>query len=332
MTHEIDSILESQKKVFLITGVAGFIGSNILEYLLLKNQRVIGIDNFSTGSKENLSAVTEKLTSDQKKNFTFLEGDIRNSSDCFRATRDAEIVLHHAALGSVPRSILDPISTHEVNTLGFLNMIDAAKETDIEKFIFASSSSVYGDSMELPKVEKNIGIPLSPYALSKLNNEQYSSIYSKLHNFHSIGLRYFNVFGKRQNPFSQYSAVIPLWINAVKNNNPLMIFGDGTTSRDFCYIKNVIDANLQAALSQNILQQSEVFNIAYGETNSLNVLSNLIITLFSDNDTELDILYKDFRPGDIKDSFADISKARKMINYDPKYSLQDGLQELRLIY
>ena len=314
---------------WLVTGAAGFIGSNLLHALLSLNQKVIGLDNFATGKKENLEDVKSLLDAKLWANFTFVEGDIRNLEVCKDLCGKADIVLHQAALGSVPRSIKNPIDTHQVNVDGFLNMLVSAQETKVKRFVYASSSSVYGDNPNLPKVESSIGNPLSPYAASKLMNEIYASVFSKVHNFASVGLRYFNVFGPRQDPNGQYAAVIPRWINAVVQNEQCTIFGDGKTSRDFCFIENVVVANILAALSDPEKTSGHCpINIGNSDTTSLSDLNQYIRTEVSNQTGKPqspEPKYEDFRPGDVRHSLADISKAKDLIEYEPVSNVREGL-------
>ncbi len=323
----IEDELNSQPRRWLITGVAGFIGSNLLENLLRLDQSVIGLDNFSTGYSTNLKEVQSTVTKDQWSNFDFLEGDIKDLEVCMSACKGVDSILHQAALGSVPRSIKDPIATNSTNINGFLNMLVASKEYNIESFTYASSSSAYGDHLALPKVENTIGNPLSPYALTKLVNEQYAEIFSKNFGLNTIGLRYFNVFGKRQNSQGAYAAVIPKWASAMINGDDIEIYGDGETSRDFCFIDNVIQANLLSALAKH-QAKNEIYNVALGERTTLNQLYGYIKNSLE----ELGILYsknpeyKDFRSGDVRHSEADISKARNNLLYEPIYKIRQGIE------
>ncbi len=320
--------LNNNSEKWLVTGVAGFIGSNLLEFLLQNNQIVIGIDNFSTGNKRNLLQVKDTVTHDEWKNFKFHDGDICDYDLCFKTTMKVDYVLHQAALGSVPRSIKDPISSNRSNISGFLNMIMASKENKVKRFVYAASSSTYGDHPDLPKVENKIGNPLSPYAITKYVNELYSNIFSSTYGFHSIGLRYFNVFGKRQDPDGAYAAVIPKWINAMMKGEEISIYGDGLTSRDFCYVDNAVQANILAAMSN--ISQSEIFNVAYGGNTNLNELYAKIRENLERNhiNYELRPVYKDFRDGDVRHSQADISKAKNLLGYAPKYNIDQGLKEV----
>lgn len=306
-----------EDKSFLVTGGAGFIGSNLVEYLLKYGAKKVRVlDNFATGSKENLKAFIDNPA------FELIEGDIRNFNDCQNAVQGIEYVSHQAALGSVPRSINDPITTNDVNISGFLNMLVAARDANVKRFIYAASSSTYGDHPALPKIEDNIGNPLSPYAVTKYVNELYSSVFSKSYNFHTIGLRYFNVFGPRQNPKGPYAAVIPLFIECALQNTPPHINGDGETSRDFTYVENAIQANIKALLTVGIVK-SEVINIAFGERTTLNELWDKLCKI-----TKIDVqpIYRDERIGDVKHSLANIDKAEQLIGYKPEISVFDSLE------
>lgn len=313
-----------KNKSILVTGGAGFIGSNLCDALLKNNNKVFCLDNFSTGKKKNI----EPFFHD--KNFTFIEGDIRNLKDCYLATKDANYVLHQAALGSVPRSIKDPISSNDVNVSGFLNMLIASRDNNIKRFVYAASSSTYGDSDILPKVEDKIGKPLSPYAVTKYVNELYADVFSKTYNLETIGLRYFNVFGKNQDPNGAYAAVIPKFVSQLIKNESPVINGDGSYSRDFTYIENVVQANLLSLLTNNKDAINTVYNIAYGERNTLNDLINYLKKYLSDYDSDilnLNINYGPERSGDIPHSHACIKKARKLLKYNPQFSLKEGLQK-----
>ncbi len=320
--------LQKNQYTWLVTGCAGFIGSNLTEFLLSKNQKVVGLDNFSTGKKENLASIKSSLEHEAYENFQFVEGDIRNLTTCLEVSKDVDYILHQAALGSVPRSIKDPINSHDNNVNGQLNMLYAAKENSVKNIVYASSSSVYGDHPILPKVESEIGEQLSPYAVTKYVNELYGKIFWRTYKLNNIGIRYFNVFGKRQDPDSIYAAVIPKWVKAMLHGDDVCIFGDGTTSRDFCYIKNVIQMNLLAALSKNKDSFGEVFNCACHDQTDLNTLFNLLKNNLSQYRPELKYLkpiYQDFRPGDVKHSNADITKATEMLGYSPEYFIKEGL-------
>ena len=334
--------LAADPKTWLVTGVAGFIGSNLLEALLQLNQRVVGLDNFSTGYQHNLDEVHSSVSAEQWANFQFVQGDIRNLDDCRRAmvfsqysalsTRHSEVdyVLHQAALGSVPRSIEDPISTNQSNIDGFLNMLVAARDAKVNRFVYAASSSTYGDHPDLPKVEDKIGKPLSPYAVTKLVNELYADVFARTYGFKTIGLRYFNIFGRRQDPNGAYAAVIPKWIAAMIRNEPVYINGDGETSRDFCYIDNAVQANLLAATTENKAATNQVYNVAVGELTSLNDLYRHLRDNLARRFpplTDARAIHRDFRVGDVRHSLADIRKAEKFLGYEPTYRIEDGLKE-----
>ncbi|EKE10400.1 MAG: hypothetical protein ACD_16C00038G0006 [uncultured bacterium] len=319
------SLKEGQKKAWLVTGCAGFIGSNLLEALLKNDQVVIGLDNFSTGKKNNIEDILAFLTEEQIKNFTFVEGDIRDNKLCHEVTKNVDYVLHQAALGSVPRSLKDPITTNEVNVSGFLNVLSASQENKVSRFVYASSSAVYGDSRALPKSENKIGKPLSPYAVSKRTNELYGEVFSRCYSMPTFGLRYFNVFGPRQDPESVYAAVIPLWIMALLRDQPCYINGDGSHSRDFCYVNNVVEANIKAALTQNPQTYGQVFNIAFGKQTTLQELYSLTKEHIGPV-KELQPIYREERPGDVKHSLANIDQAKTLLGYDPKYSFEEGLR------
>ena len=315
---------------WLVTGVAGFIGSHLLETLLKLNQKVIGLDNFSTGRRENLKEVQSLVTTDQWNNFRLMEADIRDPESCRAACVEVDIVLHQAALGSVPRSIADPISTNQSNVDGFLNMLVAARDAGVKRFVYASSSSTYGDHPELPKVEGRIGRPLSPYAATKYMNELYAGIFANAYQFKTIGLRYFNIFGPRQDPNGAYAAVIPKWFSGILAGQEVYIYGDGETNRDFCYIANCVQANLLAARTGNEKSLNQVYNIACGESTSLNCLFDMIkerIAPFAPPAVKQKPTYKDFRPGDVRNSLADIGKAKEFLGFRPQYSVIQGLNE-----
>ena len=308
----------------LVTGGAGFIGSNLCEELLKASCEIVCLDNFSTGKFENIRHLLDD------KNFHLIVGDIRNLGDCRRAMEDVEFVLHEAALGSVPRSIKDPITTNEVNISGFLNMLVAARDAKVKRFIYATSSSTYGDSQSLPKVEDVIGKPLSPYAITKYVNELYAGVFSKTYGMECIGLRYFNVFGRRQDPDGAYAAVIPLFIKKLIHHESPVINGDGEYSRDFTYIKNVIQMNLLAMNTQNPEALNTVYNTAFGEQTTLNQLAAYLKEYLSEYDpaiTNIEILHGPNRLGDIPHSLASIEKAKRLLNYNPQYSLKQGLKE-----
>jgi UDP-N-acetylglucosamine 4-epimerase len=321
--------LKTNKSTWLITGAAGFIGSNLLETLLKLNQNVIGLDNFATGYQHNLDEVETLVSAEQWQAFTFIEGDIRDLQTCHQACKGVDYVLHQAALGSVPRSIEDPIATNQANIDGFLNMLVAARDAEVKRFVYAASSSTYGDHPDLPKVEDKIGKPLSPYAVTKVVNELYADVFARTYGFNTIGLRYFNIFGKRQDPNGAYAAVIPKWISAILKGETVYINGDGETSRDFCYIKNAVQANLLAATVEDEAATNQVFNIAVGDRTTLNEIYKLILEgLAVDNELPETILkYRDFRAGDVRHSLADVSKARNLLGYQPSHRVGMGLEE-----
>lgn len=326
--QELTANLSASESTWLITGVAGFIGSNLLETLLKLNQRVIGLDNFSTGFQENLDEVRLLVSEKQWARFNLIVGDIRNLDDCRKACLEVDYVLHQAALGSVPRSLIDPIATNEVNISGFLNMLVAARDMRVKSFTYAGSSSTYGDHPALPKVENLIGSPLSPYAVTKYVNELYADVFARVFGFNSIGLRYFNVFGARQNPHGEYSAVIPRWIMAILKGEDILINGDGDTSRDFSYIENIIQANLLAATCENISVQNQIYNVAFGGTTSLNQLFKYLsdILLCQGVNYSKQPTYMKFRDGDVRHSHADITKISANLGYVPLKSIQHGLE------
>ena len=320
--------LKSNPKVWLITGVAGFIGSNLLEHLLKLDQTVVGLDNFATGHQRNLDEVERLVTEAQWSHFHFIEGDILSYETCCKAVKGVDYVLHQAALGSVPRSIADPLTSNGVNISGFLNVLHASKEEGVESFTYAASSSTYGDHPALPKVEENIGNPLSPYAITKYVNELYAGIYARSYGFKTIGLRYFNVFGKRQDPNGAYAAVIPKWIAAMVVGEDVFINGDGETSRDFCFIENTVQMNLLAATAQDAAK-NQIYNVAVGDTTTLNDLFLLIKDSLNSISVEVksDPIYREFRAGDVRHSQADISKATNLLGYKPSHDVKSGLSE-----
>lgn len=321
--------LVAAPKTWLVTGVAGFIGSNLLETLLKLNQTVVGLDNFATGYQKNLDEVQSLVSSEQWDRFSFIEGDIRNFADCQKACSGVDYVLHQAALGSVPRSLADPITTNEVNISGFLNMLTAARDAQVKSFTYAASSSTYGDHPGLPKLEDKIGKPLSPYAVTKYVNELYADVFARSYGFKCVGLRYFNVFGRRQDPDGAYAAVIPKWTAAMIKNDTVFINGDGETSRDFCYIENTVQANILAATTQNEDATNQVYNVAVGDRTTLNELFNAIKSALSDNGVtyEQEPTYRDFRPGDVRHSQAGIDKAKSLLGYVPQYDISQGITE-----
>jgi len=319
--------LQESSKTWLITGVAGFIGSNLLETLLKLNQRIIGLDSFSTGHQKNLNEVKALVSADQWESFSFIEGDIRNVETCQQAVTGVDYILHQAALGSVPRSISDPVLTNSANIDGFLNMLTAAKNANVKSFVYAASSSTYGDHPALPKVENIIGKPLSPYAVTKLVNELYADVFFKTYQFKSVGLRYFNVFGPRQDPNGAYAAVIPKWTAAMIANEDVFINGDGETSRDFCFIDNVVQANILSATTE--IEQNEVLNVALGDRTTLIELFNGIKQALTENDTvyNKEAVLREFRAGDVRHSQANIDKSKRLLGYLPTHRIEQGLSE-----
>jgi len=316
--------IQLTKKKILVTGGAGFIGSNLTEALLKLNNEVICLDNFATGKKEN---ITPFLTNP---NYTLIEGDIRKLSDCQLAVKGVDYVLHQAALGSVPRSIKDPITSNEVNVGGFLNMLTASRDSDVKRFIYAASSSTYGDSEVLPKVEEKIGKPLSPYAITKYVNELYADVFSKTYGLETIGLRYFNVFGRKQDPNGAYAAVIPKFVSQFMAGESPVINGNGEFSRDFTYIDNVIQANLLSMITDNKEAINTVYNVAFGERNTLKDLVELLkkfLTEFDSKIKDIQVIYGPNRAGDIPHSLASIDKAKNLLAYNPQFSLEKGLKE-----
>lgn len=321
--------LQQQPKTWLITGVAGFIGSNLLEKLLLLGQRVVGLDNFSTGFQHNLDEVQATVSAEQWQNFKFIQGDICNLEDCQAACAGVDYVLHQAALGSVPRSIENPIATNASNISGFVNMLVAAKEAQVKNFVYAASSSTYGDHPALPKQEDIIGNPLSPYAVTKYVNELYASVFQRCYGFNSIGLRYFNIFGKRQTPDGAYAAVIPKWTAAMIQGDTVYINGDGSTSRDFNYIANAVQANLLAAITENTAALNQIYNVAVGGRTDLNQLFNMLTETLAKNAVNYTqaAVYRDFRAGDVRHSQADISKIQTLLGYQPQFNIAQGIEQ-----
>jgi len=320
--------LKNEQRTWLITGVAGFIGSNLLEALLKLDQRVVGLDNLSTGYQKNLDEVQSLVSKEQWSHFNFIEGDIRNLEDCQLACNGVDFVLHQAALGSVPRSIEDPINTNSVNISGFLNMLVASRDAKVRRFVYAASSSTYGDHPDLPKVEDRIGKPLSPYAVTKFANELFAEVFTRTYGLESIGLRYFNVFGRRQDPNGAYAAVIPKWIASLILNQEVFINGDGSTSRDFCYVDNAVQANILSATTEEGGAINQIYNIAVGDQTSLNELySHLkkILEMHISQLSDAKPIYRDSRVGDIQHSLADIGKAKKLLGYQPAHKIVDGL-------
>ena len=331
---ELQEYLKYNQSTWLVTGVAGFIGSNLLEKLLILNQRVVGLDNFDTGYQYNIDQAIQdanKATGkDLSNNFKFINGDIRDIEDCKEACDGVDYVLHQAALGSVPRSIEDPINTNRANIDGFLNMLVASKNANVKRFVYAASSSTYGDHPDLPKVEDKIGNPLSPYAVTKVVNELYASVFAKTYGFKAIGLRYFNIFGKRQDPNGAYAAVIPKWVAAILDKDYVYINGDGETSRDFCYIDNTVQMNLLAATTSNDEAVDQVYNVALNDRTSLNQLYQMIEERLMQRTQGLvkkEPIYRDFRAGDVRHSQANIEKAQTLLNYQPTHKIDAGLDE-----
>ncbi len=318
--------LRASPRVWLVTGCAGFIGSNLVETLLALDQQVVGLDNFATGKQRNLDQIAAAVP-DRWSNFRFLEGDIRDRATCEAAVAGVDVILHQAALGSVPRSMADPMTSHEVNVTGFLNMLDAARREGVGRFIYAASSSTYGDEPTLPKREDRIGNPLSPYAATKLIDEIYATAFHKAYGYAATGLRYFNVFGPRQDPDGAYAAVIPKWTSAMIAGEPITINGDGLTSRDFCFIDNTVQANLLAALAPDEIQ-GQVFNVAVGERNTLGELFAMLRSQLAQYQVHYDMppITGEFRPGDVRHTQADIGKARDMLGFAPTHSVHEGIK------
>lgn len=329
----LEQRLQKSPKTWLVTGVAGFIGSNLLETLLKLDQWVVGLDNFSTGHQYNIDEVQSLVAPEQWQRFKFFEGDIRNLKDCQRACEGVNYVLHQAALGSVPRSLNDPVTTNATNIDGFLNMLVAARDVAVQSFTYAASSSTYGDHPGLPKVEGIIGRPLSPYAVTKYVNELYADVFARSYGFKTIGLRYFNVFGKRQDPNGAYAAVIPKWTAAMIQNEEVFINGDGETSRDFCFIENAVQANLLAATADEEAK-NEVYNVAVGDRTTLNDLYRALQSALAECGASYPQgpIYRDFRPGDVRHSQADINKAAEKLGYAPDYRISAGISKAMLWY
>ena len=325
--EELLQDLPKNPKTWLVTGVAGFIGSNLLETLLNLDQKVVGLDNFATGHQHNLDEVQGEVTAEQWSRFSFVEGDIRSLADCKQACSGVDYVLHQAALGSVPRSLNDPITSNETNISGFLNMLVAARDAKVASFTYAASSSTYGDHPGLPKVEDVIGKPLSPYAVTKYVNELYADVFARSYGFNTIGLRYFNVFGKRQDPGGAYAAVIPKWTAAMINGEDVFINGDGETSRDFCYIDNTVQANLLAAITAKADARNQVYNVAVGDRTTLNQLFDAIRSALEANGINQNAppIYREFRAGDVRHSQADVGKARALLGYEPEFAINAGV-------
>lgn len=333
MPKQYDKIcaqLQKEPATWLITGVAGFIGSNLLEKLLMLDQRVVGLDNFSTGFEKNLKEVQSLVSQEQWSRFRFIEGDIRKLADCQQACKDVDYILHEAALGSVPRSLEDPIRTNENNISGMLNMLVAARDNNVKRIVYAASSSTYGDHPGLPKVEDIIGKPLSPYAVTKYVNELYADVFSRCYDLETIGLRYFNVFGRRQDPDGAYAAVIPRWIGELHDGKAPTINGDGETSRDFCYIDNTVQANILAATTINESAVNQVYNVAIGDRTTLIELFHIIRTSLEEYDKEIKIIepaFGPFRPGDVRHSQASTTKAKILLGYQPSHTVNSGMKE-----
>jgi UDP-N-acetylglucosamine 4-epimerase len=333
--QKVQTELRANPKTWLITGVAGFIGSNLLEALLKLDQQVVGLDNFETGFRKNLDRVRDLVQPAQWGKFRFYEGDIRNLDHCNKAAIEVDYVLHQAALGSVPRSIENPIRTNETNTSGFLNMLVASRDAKVKRFVYAASSSTYGDHPGLPKVEDIIGKPLSPYAVTKYVNELYADVFGRCYGLESIGLRYFNVFGPRQDPDGAYAAVIPKWYGALLRSEPVFINGDGETSRDFCFIANVVQANILAATTTSTDAVNQIYNVALGDRTTLNELFALIRDQVAKTRLEVSAIkpkYRGFRDGDVRHSQADIRKVQERLGYAPTHRVADGLQEATEFY
>lgn len=323
------ALLRQQPASWLVTGVAGFIGSNLLETLLDLGQHVVGLDNFATGHQHNLDEVERTVGATAWQRFRFIRGDIRDLATCRAACAGVDYVLHQAALGSVPRSIEDPLTTNETNISGFVNMLMAARDAGVRRMVYAASSSTYGDHPGLPKIEERIGSPLSPYAVTKLVNELYASVFARTYGFATIGLRYFNIFGRRQDPDGAYAAVIPKWFTGLLKGEPVYINGDGETSRDFCFIDNCVQANILAATAGDEAAD-QVYNVAFGERTSLNELYRLIrerAAVRVPAAVRAEPIHRDFRAGDVRHSLADISKATRRLGYRPEYSVRNGLDK-----
>ncbi len=327
--EQLQTELRQNPKTWLVTGVAGFIGSNLLETLLKLDQRVVGLDNFATGHQRNLDEVQSLVSTEQWGRFQFIQGDIRQLPDCQKACTGVDFVLHQAALGSVPRSLADPITSNATNISGFLNMLVAARDADVKSFTYAASSSTYGDHPALPKVEENIGKPLSPYAVTKYVNELYADVFARSYGFATIGLRYFNVFGRRQDPNGAYAAVIPKWTASLIAGEPVFINGDGETSRDFCYVANAVQANILSSVATDPDGRNQVYNVAVGDRTTLNQLYGLLRDGLAVEGVSSDAqpTYRDFRAGDVRHSQADVSKARRLLGYEPSHTLKQGLDE-----
>ena len=322
--------VRAKPRRWLVTGAAGFIGSHLVEALLALGQEVVSLDNFATGYRANLDMVRERVGGEAWRRHRFVEADIRDEAACRSACEGVRVVLHEAALGSVPRSIESPLVTHAANATGFVNMLDAARGAGVERFVYAASSSTYGDDPRLPKREPDIGRPLSPYAVTKYLNELYADVYARCYGVQSIGLRYFNVFGERQDPAGAYAAVIPRWVSEMLAGRQCVINGDGSTSRDFCYVANVVQANLLAATTTEPEALNQVYNVAVGESTDLNALHELIAAALAARRPGLRVAgpaHAEFRAGDVRHSLADIEKARSLLGYQPTHSVRDGLAQ-----
>lgn len=327
--EKVTADLRKNPRVWLVTGAAGFIGSNLLEVLLRTGQRVAALDNFMTGHAHNLEMVRRSVGEKAWANCTFTEGDIRDATTCAKACKGADYVLHQAALGSVPRSIENPALTNSCNIDGFLNMLTAARDAKVKTFVYAASSSTYGDEPNLPKIENRIGNPLSPYAVTKYVNELYANVFGSVYGMRCVGLRYFNVFGRRQDPKGAYAAVVPLWFANLLDNKPVHINGDGETSRDFCYIDNCMEANILAATAEKEEAFNEAYNVAAGARTTLNELFAVVrdeVVRFNPQAADASPSYRDFRAGDVRHSLADITKARTLLGYDPQFNVREGLR------
>ena len=324
---QVQAQLRAAPRRWLVTGCAGFIGSNLIETLLKLEQQVVGLDNFATGYQHNLDEVRASVGAQQWQNFRFIQGDIRDSATCAQAVAGVDFVLHQAALGSVPRSLADPVTTNDVNISGFLNMLVAARDARVKSFVYAASSSTYGDHPALPKVEDQIGKPLSPYAVTKYVNELYADVFARAYDFKTVGLRYFNVFGKRQDPDGAYAAVIPKWIAAMLAGQAVSVNGDGETSRDFCFVDNAVQANILAAMA-GTEGTNQVYNVAVNARTSLNALFANLVSTLAQNGISYPLVpsYRDFRAGDVRHSQADISKAQRLLGYQPTHTIFQGLQ------
>lgn len=328
--QEVQTALAQRPQAWLVTGVAGFIGSNLLEQLLRLGQQVVGLDNFSSGTRSNLAAVQAKVAAESWARFRLIEGDLGDLAACAAACQGADFVVHQAGLGSVPRSLEDPLRSHASNVDGFLNLLVAARDAGVQRFVYASSSSVYGDHPDLPKIESRIGRPLSPYAATKLIDEIYAAVFERCYGLPTTGLRYFNVFGPRQDPAGPYAAVIPIWFNALRHGLPVAINGDGLASRDFCFVSNVVQANILAALESRKNGPSETYNVACGHrTTLLELFARIreIVALRLPAVATREPIFRSERPGDVRHSLADVGRARGRLGYEPSHTLEDGLRE-----